>query len=54
MKNEWTLTVTDLAAYEKKCGTESAIGLLLLVGPDRFEADYDIALGMLEERREEK
>lgn len=52
MKNKWTLTVTDLAAYEKKCGTESAIGLLLLTGPDRFDGDYDKTLAMLEEREE--
>ena len=49
---KWTLTVGDLAAYEKKHGTESAIGFLLLTGPDRFEGDYDKALRMLEEREE--
>ena len=40
----------ELLDYEKVCGTESAINLLLLTPPDRFEDDYDETMKELEER----
>lgn len=43
------MTRAELNEYWRKCGTESAINLLLLGGPDAFEGDYDKMMQELEE-----
>ena len=47
------MTRDELLIYEKECGTESAINLLLLGGCDHYEGNYDSMMQELEERIEE-
>lgn len=35
------MTKGEILEYAQKCGLESAANLLLLVGPDGFDGDYD-------------
>ena len=50
---ETDMTRDELLIYEKACGTESAINLLLLGGSDHYAGDYDQTMAELEARREE-
>ena len=43
------MTRAELNEYWREFGTESAINLLLLGGPDAFEGDYDQMMQELEE-----
>lgn len=43
------MTKAELNEYWVKCGTEAAINMLLLVGPDKFDGDYDKTMRELEE-----
>ena len=43
------MTRVELNEYWEKHGTEAAINLLLIGGPDAFEGDYDKTMQELEE-----
>lgn len=35
------MTRNDLLDYKHDCGTQAAADLLLLIGPDHFDGDYE-------------
>ena len=46
--SRWVLTREELREYEKATDTQAAANLLLLVGPDGFEGDYDEEMARME------
>lgn len=43
------MNISDINAYKEKCGVKAAADLLLLMGPDAFEGDYDATMKDLED-----
>ena len=43
------MNISDINAYKEKCGVRAAADLLLLMGPDAFEGDYDATMKDLED-----
>lgn len=43
------MNISDINAYKEKCGVKAAADLLLLMGPDAFEGDYDATMKYLED-----
>lgn len=41
------MNISDINAYKEKCGVKAAADLLLLMGPDAFEGDYDATMNDL-------
>ena len=46
------LTKKMLYEYEKECGAECAINLLLLCPPDQFKGNYDEVMEELQNREQ--